>query len=155
MPAVVDPMAAQLAAGIPAAEERYGFEFKWDGIRAITFWDGRSLRLQTRNRNDVTPRYPEMAPLAQALGAHQVERPPGPGQLAAPRRPRHLGHGPIDPDSVGTWRPSWCTKARLCLPRSSPVRRLRWPHVRAHDALRRLLPLPIDGRGDRLWAGCP
>jgi hypothetical protein len=27
MPTVVDPMAAQLAAAIPAAEERYGFEF--------------------------------------------------------------------------------------------------------------------------------
>jgi bifunctional non-homologous end joining protein LigD len=63
---------SQLAAGIPAHEERYGFEFKWDGIRAITFWDGRALRLQTRNRNDVTPRYPELAPLGQALGAHQV-----------------------------------------------------------------------------------
>src|SRR6266700_5527659 len=72
MPTVVDPMAAQLAAGIPAREERYGFEFKWDGIRAISFWDGRALRLQTRTRNDVTPRYPELAPLARALGSRQV-----------------------------------------------------------------------------------
>jgi bifunctional non-homologous end joining protein LigD len=72
MPKVVDPMAAQLAAGIPPDEERYGFEFKWDGVRAVTFWDGRTLGLQTRNRNDVTPRYPELAPLAQALGARQV-----------------------------------------------------------------------------------
>src|SRR6266567_2533205 len=72
MPTVVDPMAAQLAAGIPTAEERYGFEFKWDGIRAIAFWDGRALRLQTRNRNDVTVRYPELWPLGDAVGARRV-----------------------------------------------------------------------------------
>jgi bifunctional non-homologous end joining protein LigD len=72
MPKVVDPMAAQLAVGIPSHEERYGFEFKWDGIRAITFWNGSALRLQTRNRNDITPRYPELAPLGQALGPRQV-----------------------------------------------------------------------------------
>ncbi len=72
MPTVVDPMAAQLAAGIPAAEERYGFEFKWDGIRAIAFWDGRALRLQTRTRKDVTARYPELGALGNAAGARRV-----------------------------------------------------------------------------------
>jgi hypothetical protein len=65
-------MAAQLAAGIPPAEERCGFEFKWDGIRAIAFYDGGRQRLQTRNRNDVTRRYPELAPLGDALGSHQA-----------------------------------------------------------------------------------
>jgi bifunctional non-homologous end joining protein LigD len=72
MPAVVDPMVAQLAAGIPAGEERYGFEFKWDGIRAVAFWDRQALRLQTRTRKDVTGRYPELGPLADALGAHRA-----------------------------------------------------------------------------------
>jgi ATP-dependent DNA ligase len=47
MPKVIDPMAAQLATAIPAAQDRYGFEFKWDGIRAIAFRDHRGLRLQT------------------------------------------------------------------------------------------------------------
>jgi bifunctional non-homologous end joining protein LigD len=72
MPTVIDPMAAQLASGIPPAEERYGFEFKWDGIRAIALWDGGRLRLQTRNWNDVTRRYPEFAPLGEALGSRQA-----------------------------------------------------------------------------------
>jgi bifunctional non-homologous end joining protein LigD len=67
MPSVVDPMMAVLASDIPAAEERYGFEFKWDGIRAVAFWDGRALRLQTRNRKDATGRYPELQPISKAL----------------------------------------------------------------------------------------
>jgi bifunctional non-homologous end joining protein LigD len=74
MPTVIDPMAAQLASGIPPAEDRYGFEFKWDGIRAIAFWDGGRLRLQTRNRNDVTVRYPELAAARRGAG-------PAPGRV--------------------------------------------------------------------------
>ena len=72
MPAVVDPMTAQLAAGIPAAEDRYGFEFKWDGVRIVAFWDRQVLRLQSRNRRDVTGRYPELGSMAEALGAHRA-----------------------------------------------------------------------------------
>lgn len=71
MPQVVDPMLAELASGIPRDEGRYGFELKWDGVRAIAFWDG-DLRLQTRNRHDVTIRYPELQALGSALGAHRA-----------------------------------------------------------------------------------
>ena len=70
MPGVVDPMLAQLAGDVPAAEDRWGFEFKWDGIRAVTFWDGTAVRLQTRNRKEVTFRYPELRPISEALGPH-------------------------------------------------------------------------------------
>jgi bifunctional non-homologous end joining protein LigD len=72
MPSVVEPMLAVLAGGLPAAEDRYGFELKWDGIRAICFWDGSSLRLQTRNRKDVTARYPELGPLGDQLGRRRA-----------------------------------------------------------------------------------
>jgi bifunctional non-homologous end joining protein LigD len=72
MPNLVDPMQAVLAAGVPAGEDRYGFEFKWDGIRAICYWDGRTLRLQTRNRKDVTARYPELWPLRDQLGGRRA-----------------------------------------------------------------------------------
>ena len=68
MPDLVEPMQAQLADGVPTAEDRYAFEFKWDGIRAVTYWDGARLRLMTRNRKDITPRYPELWPLRDALG---------------------------------------------------------------------------------------
>jgi bifunctional non-homologous end joining protein LigD len=69
MPELIDPMQALLADRIPADEDRYGFEFKWDGIRAICYWDGRGLRLQTRNRKDITARYPELWPLKDQLGS--------------------------------------------------------------------------------------
>jgi bifunctional non-homologous end joining protein LigD len=72
MPELVDPMQAQLAAAVPAAEGRYGFEFKWDGIRAVTYWDGHALRLQTRNRKEITPRYPELWALRDALGTRRA-----------------------------------------------------------------------------------
>src|SRR5215471_5272760 len=67
MPALVEPMQAVLAEGIPTPGDRYGFEFKWDGIRAICHWDGRVLRLQSRSRADVTPRYPELWALREQL----------------------------------------------------------------------------------------
>ena len=72
MPDLIEPMQALLAGGVPSDEDRYGFEFKWDGIRAICYWTGRSLRLQTRNRKDVTARYPELWPLQDQLGGRQA-----------------------------------------------------------------------------------
>jgi len=67
MPALIDPMLAVLAAGLPPDQDRHAFEFKWDGIRAICYWDGAGIRLQTRNRKDITPRYPELAALREPL----------------------------------------------------------------------------------------
>jgi bifunctional non-homologous end joining protein LigD len=67
VPTLIEPMLAVLADGLPADEDRYGFEFKWDGIRAICYWDGERLRLQTRNRNDITVRYPELWALREPL----------------------------------------------------------------------------------------
>jgi bifunctional non-homologous end joining protein LigD len=72
MPDVIEPMQALLAADVPAHDERYGFELKWDGIRAIGSWDGRRLRLMTRNQNEVTARYPELWPLRERLGTRRV-----------------------------------------------------------------------------------
>ena len=72
MPDLVEPMQALLAGGVPPDGDRWGFEFKWDGIRAVCYWDGRAMRLQTRNRTDITPRYPELWPLAGALGDRQA-----------------------------------------------------------------------------------
>ena len=72
MPTVLDPMMALLAAALPANQDRYGFEFKWDGIRAIAFADGEHLRLQTRTRKDVTYRYPELGAIPRALSGHRA-----------------------------------------------------------------------------------
>ena len=61
-------MLAVLSASLPANPSRYSFEFKWDGVRALAFWDGKQLRLQGRNENDITPRYPELHRLGEAIG---------------------------------------------------------------------------------------
>jgi bifunctional non-homologous end joining protein LigD len=72
MPDKVVPMAAQLAKGLPSDEQNYGFEFKWDGIRAVVFSQGGTQRIQSRNLEDITRRYPEVRPLTEALGSHEV-----------------------------------------------------------------------------------
>lgn len=72
MPEHVAPMMARLASALPAQPERYGYEFKWDGIRAVVFSAGGTLRVQTRTLEDVTRRYPELRPLSESLGSHEV-----------------------------------------------------------------------------------
>lgn len=69
MPRGIAPMLAVLSDDVPGGNE-WSFEYKWDGVRAITSWDGRKLRIESRNRLDITARYPELHPLADALGRH-------------------------------------------------------------------------------------
>jgi bifunctional non-homologous end joining protein LigD len=72
MPTTIDPMMAVLASGLPRDEDRYGLEFKWDGIRAVTFWDGQNVRLVSRNRIDLSVRYPELWALGEALDSRRA-----------------------------------------------------------------------------------
>lgn len=67
----VAPMRAS-PGGLPSgrAARAYGYEFKWDGIRAIAYHDARGLRLLSRNRLDVTQAFPELQPLSARLGGH-------------------------------------------------------------------------------------
>jgi len=68
MPERVIPMLAQLGP-LPADERRYGFEVKWDGVRALVYWRPGRLRIQTRNLADVTARWPELRALGEQLGS--------------------------------------------------------------------------------------
>jgi bifunctional non-homologous end joining protein LigD len=68
MPEHVVPMLAKLG-DLPRDEDRYGFEVKWDGVRAIAYVEPGRLRLESRNLNDVTAQYPEVRALARELGA--------------------------------------------------------------------------------------
>ncbi|MEU4244309.1 non-homologous end-joining DNA ligase [Actinoplanes sp. NPDC026619] len=63
MPDLIPPMLAALGQ-MPAGEE-WAFEFKYDGVRAVTYLDQGTVRVLSRNNNDVTSSYPEL----QALGA--------------------------------------------------------------------------------------
>jgi bifunctional non-homologous end joining protein LigD len=66
MPQHIEPMLAILST-LPPDPKPYSFEFKWDGVRAITYVDGRRLRMESRNLLDITPRYPELHALAKEL----------------------------------------------------------------------------------------
>src|SRR5688500_7564619 len=68
MPADLAPMLA-VASDLPADDGKSAYEYKWDGVRALCYWDGRSLRLRSRNNLDMTVQYPELQALGPALGA--------------------------------------------------------------------------------------
>jgi bifunctional non-homologous end joining protein LigD len=72
MPEHVRPMLARQTMGVPDPDQGWAYEFKWDGIRAVVFSEGGSLRIETRNQEDVTRRYPELRALADVLGSHAV-----------------------------------------------------------------------------------
>jgi bifunctional non-homologous end joining protein LigD len=72
MPASIRPMLATLSASLPADQERWSFEYKWDGVRAIAYWDGRRLKIESRNQLEITHRYPELHALAEAMGSRTL-----------------------------------------------------------------------------------
>jgi bifunctional non-homologous end joining protein LigD len=68
MPERIVPMLAKLSP-LPPDDERWGYEIKWDGVRAVAYIEpGGATRLESRNLNDVTRQYPEAAAVGQALG---------------------------------------------------------------------------------------
>ena len=73
MPDHLVPMLAK-AGPIPAQREddQWAYEIKWDGIRAVVFSEPGRMRLVTRNGNDVTARYPELARMNRALSMHRA-----------------------------------------------------------------------------------
>ena len=65
------PMLATRGTTVPTGPE-WLHEVKWDGIRVLAeVADGR-LRLWSRNGNDVSAAYPELAPMTDALAGHEV-----------------------------------------------------------------------------------
>jgi bifunctional non-homologous end joining protein LigD len=64
MPQHIVPMLARLA-HMPATEDDFGFEVKWDGIRALLYSGKRKgdVMLENRNLRDITFKYPELHPL--------------------------------------------------------------------------------------------
>ena len=69
MPSGLAPMLATSGA-LPLQDAQFAYEIKWDGIRAIAYSRPGQLRLESRNRNDITAQYPELARLNRALGSH-------------------------------------------------------------------------------------
>ena len=72
MPEGIEPMFSKPGDRIPTPDTAWGFEFKWDGIRALAYVDGGRVRLRSRSGEDVTPRYPEIHAMGRALGSNEV-----------------------------------------------------------------------------------
>ena len=74
-PASMVPMLASPSpSGLPGGEDDadWAHELKWDGVRALAYLQDGGLRLESRNLNDITPRYPELHDLASALPGHDL-----------------------------------------------------------------------------------
>jgi bifunctional non-homologous end joining protein LigD len=71
MPERILPMLAG-AGELPAREEKWSFEVKWDGVRAIAYVKPGRLRLESRNLNEITETYPEVRGILRDLGMREA-----------------------------------------------------------------------------------
>jgi bifunctional non-homologous end joining protein LigD len=67
LPRTIAPMKA--TAGTLPGGEGWTYEVKWDGMRALSFIEGGTLRVQSTNLRDVTASWPELATLPEAVPA--------------------------------------------------------------------------------------
>jgi bifunctional non-homologous end joining protein LigD len=70
LPDPLIPMKATLAE-LPSDEDSWGFEIKWDGVRALADAEPGRLRLVSRSGRDITRQYPELSGLSRQLGARR------------------------------------------------------------------------------------
>jgi bifunctional non-homologous end joining protein LigD len=71
MPHSIRPMLATLI-DEPFDDDNWLYEIKWDGYRAVSFLDGKSMRLVSRNQNDLTAAYPELHDIGNFVKARTV-----------------------------------------------------------------------------------
>jgi bifunctional non-homologous end joining protein LigD len=69
-PKLVPPMLATLGS-VPTGSG-WAYEFKWDGIRAVTYAEPSSVWVFSRNDRDVTGSYPELVDLARLLNSRSA-----------------------------------------------------------------------------------
>jgi len=69
----IEPMLAKLARKIPAGDDEWLFEPKWDGFRCIVFRDGDRIELYSRKLKPLARYFPELLePLRRALPARCI-----------------------------------------------------------------------------------
>jgi bifunctional non-homologous end joining protein LigD len=67
------PMLATVGELPPPEEDAlWGYEFKWDGVRAVAAVRGGALGLTSRKGTDITVRYPEVGRLPDGLAGHDA-----------------------------------------------------------------------------------
>jgi bifunctional non-homologous end joining protein LigD len=72
LPERIAPMMATLRDALPEDDDRWGYEMKWDGVRAVVYIDGGRPRAMSRNDLDITSTYPELRAMAESMGATQA-----------------------------------------------------------------------------------
>lgn len=136
MPALIQPMLATQGP-LPTTGE-WGYEFKWDGVRALAYVNGDDLRILGRNNEDLTQVYPELATLGTVLAGRRAILD---GEIVALGRNGLPSFASLQ-QRMRTRRPS----AQLV--RTSPVRFYTFDllHLDGND----LTPLPYEERRDAL-----
>ena len=71
MPRDIEPMKATLAK-LPADDEKWSYEIKWDGVRAVAYCEPGHVELESRSLRDITKGYPEVRKIAEALGGRSA-----------------------------------------------------------------------------------
>jgi bifunctional non-homologous end joining protein LigD len=71
MPDHLKPMLAR-AGALPPDDDRWAYEIKWDGVRALAYSEPGRIRFESRNANDITASYPELRALNRALSSHHA-----------------------------------------------------------------------------------
>ncbi len=71
MPEHVVPMLAS-PAPLPRREDGWAFELKWDGVRALAYLKPGRVHIESRNRNAIDSRYPELRALGRQLGMREA-----------------------------------------------------------------------------------
>ena len=71
LPKTIKPMLARLGRR-PFDSPDHLFELKWDGIRALAFVEGGTLKLMSRNAKDITSVFPELSDLPRQVKADAV-----------------------------------------------------------------------------------
>jgi bifunctional non-homologous end joining protein LigD len=64
-------MLATAAKALPPGDD-WAYELKWDGVRALLCAEGGAVRISARRGTDASARYPELAPIGEALAGREV-----------------------------------------------------------------------------------
>ncbi len=72
LPERIAPMMATLRDELPRDDDNWGYEMKWDGVRAVVHVDGGRPTAFSRNDLDITETYPELRDLAESMGSTQA-----------------------------------------------------------------------------------
>jgi len=72
MPSRLEPMLAKPGEVPESDDDQWAYEIKWDGVRVLGLADRGSWSMLSRRQEDVSDRYPELAPIAEALAGHSA-----------------------------------------------------------------------------------